>query len=125
MEEKLICVLLFGEGEIEEITDQIAKSYKDCPYVNFMATKGKEIYSIYFLPEKQKWWIETIEKNPKKTLGLKKARLVFIEKLSYPEIMKLHLPKKLLEISPCGTNCGTCLSSEKCTCCPATVYYKL
>lgn len=54
MEEKLICVLLCGEGETEEITNRIAESYKECPYVNFMATKGREIYSIFFLPEKQK-----------------------------------------------------------------------
>ena len=125
MGEKLICVLLFGEGENEDKTNQIADNYKDCPYVNFMATKGREIYSIYFLPEKQKWWIEFIEKNPQKTLGLNKAQLFFIENLQYPKRMKLHLPKNLLEISPCGANCENCPSSEKCTCCPATAYYKL
>ena len=125
MEEKLICVLLCGEGETEEITNRIAESYKECPYVNFMATKGREIYSIFFLPEKQKQWIESIEKNPQKTLGLNKDHLNFIEDLQYPERMKLRLPKKLLDISPCGANCGIYPSSEKCTCCPATVYYKL
>jgi len=61
-------VLLFGEGKTETETNQIAKSYKNCPYVYFMATKGREIYSIYFLPEKQKWWIEYIEKNPQRLL---------------------------------------------------------
>ncbi len=125
MEEKLICALLCGKGGTEEITNQIVKSYKNCPYVYFMATKGREIYSVYFLPEKQKWWIESIEKNPQKTLGLNKAQLYFIENLQYPKRMKLRLPKKLLELSPCGANCGICPSSEKCSCCPATVYYKL
>lgn len=125
MEEKLLCALLCGEGETEEIINQIAVSYRDCPYVNFMATKGREIYSVYFIPEKQKWWIEFIEKNPQETLGLNKAHLNFIENLQYPKTMKLRLPKKLLQISPCGANCGICSSSEKCSCCPATVYYKL
>lgn len=125
MEEKLICVLLIGEGENENITNKIAKSYENCPYVNFMAIKGSEIYSIYFLPEKQKWWIKSIEKNPQETLGLKEVQLIFVENLQYPKRMKLRLPKKLLEISPCGANCEICSSSEKCTCCPATVYYKL
>ncbi|MFX0041975.1 MAG: hypothetical protein ACFE8L_03595 [Candidatus Hodarchaeota archaeon] len=125
MEEKLISVLLYGEGKTEELTNQIAECYKNCPYITFMATKGRELYSIYFLPEKQKWWIETIEKNPQGTLGLKKVQLTFFEKLQFPKRMKLHLPKKLVELSPCGANCGTCPSSEKCTCCPATVYYKL
>lgn len=125
MEEKLICGVLFGEGETKEITNQVAESYKNCPYVNFMATKGREVYSIYFIPEKQKWWIESIEKNPQGTLGLKNAHLKFVKKLYYPKKMKLRLPKKLLDLSPCGANCGTCTSSEKCTCCPATVHYKL
>ena len=125
MEKKLICGLLFGEGETVEITNRIAESYRDCPYVNFMATKGRELYSIYFIPEKQKWWIESIERNPRETLGLNKVRLNFMESLHYPKRMNLRLPKKLLELSPCGANCGLCPSSEKCTCCPATIYYKL
>lgn len=125
MEENFICALLCGEGETKAKTNQVAQSYENCPYVNFMATKGKELICIYYLPKQQKWWIETIEKNPQKTLGLNKAQLYFIENLKYPKRMNLRLPKKLLDISPCGANCGICTSSEKCTCCPATVYYKL
>jgi hypothetical protein len=125
MEKEIICTLLIGEAETENKVNQIAESYKNCPYVYFMSTKGKRFYAIYFLPVQQKWWIEYIEKKPQDTFGLEKAQVLFLDNIQYPKKLDLRLPKEIQKISPCGDNCGTCPSSLECACCPATVYYKL
>ena len=89
-----------------------------------MATLDNHLYAIFFLPSKQKWWIEYIETHPLDTFGLNKAKVTFLENVFYPENLKLQIPKKITNISPCGANCKECPSIESCSCCPATIYYK-
>ncbi|MFX1494742.1 MAG: hypothetical protein ACFFBZ_10710 [Promethearchaeota archaeon] len=124
IEESLICALLVGEAETEKLAKKIASSYKNCPYVNLMTTSGKELYAIFFLPVRQKWWIEYIEKKPQETFKLRKAKITFLDSVYYPEKLNLRIPQTLKEISPCGSNCDECPSSHKCICCPATIFYK-
>jgi len=124
MEEKLICALLNGEAKDKEKAKHIAESYKNCPYINFMATKENLFFATFFLPEKQRWWIEYIEEKPKETFGLEKAKVIIVNDVEYPKRLKMRLSKKPRTISPCGTNCKTCPSYEKCLCCPATIFYK-
>jgi hypothetical protein len=123
--EKLIPAFLEGEAKSVEKANKIAESYENCPYVAFMATTEKHVYIIYFLPEKQKWWVEFIEKKPQNTLGLEKAKLIFPQKIFFPKKTKMRLPKEKTEIAPCGSaECPTCPSYEKCLCCPATIHFK-
>jgi len=124
MEEKLICALLFGEAETEEKAKQIAKSYQNCPYINLMVTKQNQLFATFFLPEKQRWWIEYVEKKPTETFGLKKAEVTIVDDVQYPEQLRMRLPKEPQKISPCGADCGICPAYEKCLCCPATIFYK-
>lgn len=124
MKEKLICALLIGEAETEEKAKQIAKSYHNCPYINFMATKEKQLFATFFLPAKQRWWIEYVEKKPKETFGLEKAKVTIANDVQYPKQLRMRLPKKPKRISPCGANCETCAAYAKCLRCPATVFYK-
>ena len=124
MEEKLICALLFGEAETESKAKHIARSYQNCPYINLMATKENQLFAAFFLPEKQRWWIEYVEKKPRETFGLEKAKVTIVDDTQYPTKLKMQRPKKPQEISPCGANCGTCPANEKCLCCPATIFYK-
>jgi len=124
MEENLACSFLFGEAETETKVKQIAESYQNCPYINFMATKGTQLFAIFFLPLEQKWWIEYVEKKPKETFGLEKAKVTFADAIQYPRQLKMRLPKKLQKISPCGGNCEVCPTYEKCLGCPATIFYK-
>jgi len=121
---KLIPVFLEGEAKSVEISSKIANAYQDCPYVAFMATKANKIMIVYFLPEKQRWWVESIEKKPQTTLGLEKANLVFPERLIFPKKMKLRLPKRKAAISPCNSDCMKCPAYNKCLGCPATINYK-
>ena len=123
-EEKLICVLLLGEADTKERVRYLAESYRNCPYINFMATKENQLFATYFLPERQKWWIKTIEEKPKETIGLEKAKVTIVEYVDYPEQMKMRLPKKLKNISPCGSKCETCPIYERCSGCPATIFFK-
>jgi hypothetical protein len=124
MKEKLICALLFGEAETKLKVEQIAESYQSCPYIHLMATKGKRLFATLFLPERQRWWAEYIEKNPRKTFGLERAKVTFPDNIQYPEQLTMRLPKKPLETSPCGAQCKTCPANDKCLCCPATIYRK-
>ncbi len=124
MQEKLICALLFGEAETEKEVEQIARSYQDCPYVSFMATKGRKLFATFFLPRRQRWWITYVEQKPGETFGLKKAKVTIVDHVQYPRQLRMRLPRKPQKSSPCGANCGTCPAYEKCVCCPATTFYK-
>ena len=123
MAEKLVCALLQGEAGTSTI-ERIAKSYKNCPYIDFMATTRTELFATFFLPEAQKWWIEYVEKKPKETFGLEKATVTFMDVIHYPKRLKMRLPKKRGKISPCGADCSSDPIYKKCLGCPATVYYK-
>lgn len=124
--EKLICALLLGEAEGKARAGKIAKSYRNCPYIDFIGTREKELFATFFLPEEQRWWIEYVEKNPRETFGLEKAKVTFIDLVHYPNTLRMRLPKKKGKISPCGADCGSdpVYSQGKCLGCPATVFYK-
>ncbi|MFX1254820.1 MAG: hypothetical protein ACFFCZ_24625 [Promethearchaeota archaeon] len=124
MEEELICVFLSGEAETERQAKHIATRYANCPYVNLMTTKESQLFAVFILPKEQRWWIEHVEKHPQETFKLKNIQLTFVDIVHYPTNLQLHLPEELLNISPCGSNCGTCSSSDNCCCCPATIFYK-
>ncbi|NIO37740.1 hypothetical protein GTO27_08565 [Candidatus Bathyarchaeota archaeon] len=89
MKEKSICALLSGVAKTGERAKHLAESYKSCPYVNFIATKEDELYATYFLPERQKWWSETIEERPRETIGLEKVKITIVESVHYPNQLKM------------------------------------
>lgn len=102
MKEKLICALLFGEAEAEKTAKHIARCYEDCPYVSLMATKGRQLFATFFLPRRQIWWIEYVEKKPRTTFRLKKAKVTIVDDVQYPKELKMRLAKKPQNSSPCG-----------------------
>jgi hypothetical protein len=124
--EKLIPAILEGEAKSVEITNKIAKSYQNCPYVAFMATVKNQVHIVYFLPEKQRWWVEYIEKKPQNTLGLEKVKLIFPQKLYFPKKMKMRLLKNKAELAPCNADCSKdpVYITGQCLGCPSTIYYK-
>jgi len=124
MEGELICALLFGEAETREKAQQIANHYKNCPYISFMGTKENQIFAAFFLPERQRWWIEYVEKKPRETFRLESAKVTIVDHAHHPEQLKMRLPEDPLSISPCGSNCGTSPACERCLGCPARVFYK-
>lgn len=124
MEGELICALLFGEAETREKAEQIAKRYKNCPYISFMATRENQLFATFFLPQSQRSWIEYVEKKPRETLRLEGAKVTIVDHVHYSEQSKMQLQKRPLEISPCGTRRGTCPTYQKCLGCPATLFYK-
>ncbi len=123
-EEKRICAFFIGTADNDQKAKQIAESYHNCPYIRVMATKEKQMLAVFFLPKKQRWWIEYVEKKPRETFGLKEAKVIVVDEIQYPKQLKMQLPKKPLEISPCGSSCKSCPAYEKCLCCPATILYK-
>ena len=124
MKRKTLCGIIIGEASSNEKAKEIADNFKDCPYVAFIATHSNEVFAIYFIPEKQRWWLEYVEEKPKQTLGVDRAQLFIVDKVESPEKFNLKLPKEKLRIAPCGADCQKCPSFSKCLCCPATIYYK-
>lgn len=80
-----------------------------------MTTVDNQLYAVFFLPRRQKWWIEYIEKHPSDTFGFKNAKITFLENVYCPKKLKLRIPEKLTNISPCGANCKKCPSKDKCS----------
>ncbi len=125
METKLVCTVLSGQTSNKERAHEIAHTFKDCPYVYFMATVKNHVFAVMFLTEKRaNTWIENQTKNPKIIFGLEQAAVTIANNVQYPRQLKLRLPKKPQEETPCGLNCTQCLAYQKCTGCPATNYYK-
>jgi hypothetical protein len=122
--EKLTTAILEGKAKSAETADKIAKSYQNCPYVAFLGVEGNRIYIVYFLPRKQRWWVEAVEEKPQNTLGLEEAKVTFPRKLYFPKTMKIRSLDTETRISPCGANCSECPSYARCLGCPSTVYYK-
>jgi hypothetical protein len=124
LEEELICAVFSGTAESKHKARQIAKSYQNCPYVYLMTTRGEQLFATFFLPKKQKWWIDYVEKKPKETFGLEKAAVTFADALYWPTKPSMRLPKRLRKLSPCGGNCLSCPAYTRCLHCPATVHYQ-
>jgi len=124
VENKLVCALLFGEADTSERARQIAERYKNCPYMNLMATKENQLFAALFLPQRQRWWIEYVGEKPRETFGLESAKVTIVDHVQYPDQLKMRLPESPKHISPCGSNCKACPSYEKCGGCPATTSYR-
>jgi hypothetical protein len=45
-------------------------------------------------------------------------------KVTYPKEFELRLPQERLEVAPCGAVCKQCPQFDRCSGCPATIYYK-
>ncbi len=124
MKEKTICGIIIGEASSNGKAKEITNEFKDCPYVAFIAPHLNRVFAIYFVPEKQRWWLEYVEEKPKQTLGVDKTQLFIVDEVKYPEKFNLKLPKEKVRIAPCGADCQKCPLFSKCLCCPATIYYK-
>ena len=122
--EKLIPMILEGKAKSIEKANKIAESYQNCPYVTFLAAVENQVYIMYFLPQKQRWWVEYIESKPQDILGLEKAKLIFLQELFYPPKMKMRLSKKKASISPCNSICSKCPAYTRCLGGPSTIHYK-
>lgn len=124
LKENLLCALLVGKAESRDKAVQTAERYQNCPYICLMATKDNQLSAVSALPEKQKEWIEYIEKKPEETLGLEEAKVTIADEVYHSDMLQIHLPEKRQKISPCASNCETCPTYKRCLGCLATVFYK-
>ena len=116
---------MIGEALSAEEAKRHLETTKNCPYLVVSGTTSNKIYSIYIVPENKKWWLKYPETHPK-AMGAEKAWVHIVENVLYPEKLNLKLPKKKIEIAPCGENCQTCPLQEEygCSGCPATTNYE-
>ncbi len=124
MTNRLKSALLVGQAATQQRAKVLAEKYQNCPYVYFIATQDTKIYAIYFLPEKQRWWMDTIEEKPEETIGLEKVKITFTDDIFHPATMRMRLPEKPMNISPCGSNCENCPYYGQCCGCPSTIFYQ-
>lgn len=125
MEEKVVCGVLIGEARSEEEAERRAQRFKDCPYVVFMGAFGDKCLEVSFIPEGHPWWLWAIRAEPE-AMGLRKHTVLITDevKVTNPKGFKLRLPEEKLEVTPCGLVCKECSLFERCSGCPATIYYK-
>ncbi|MCL0093065.1 hypothetical protein M1N92_05385 [Dehalococcoidia bacterium] len=124
MKEKIVCGLVIGEAASAEKAEKSAQDVKDCPYVAFVGAFEGQLVTVYFVPERHLWWLEWVRDEPE-IAGLRNVTLQVtdVAKITYPEF-ELRLPQEKLEVAPCGLVCQECSLFERCSGCPATIYYK-
>ncbi|MCL0041348.1 hypothetical protein M1N08_01175 [Dehalococcoidia bacterium] len=122
---KIICGLVIGEAASAEKAEKSAQDVKDCPYVVFIGTFADKYVEVCFIPEGHPWWLEAIRGEPE-AMGFRNAAVLitYEVKVTYPKGFKLRLPQEKLEVAPCGLVCQECSLFERCSGCPATIYYK-
>ncbi|MCL0092995.1 hypothetical protein M1O19_00735 [Dehalococcoidia bacterium] len=125
MKEKIVCGVLIGEARSEEEAERKAQRFKDCPYVVFIGTFADKYVEVCFIPEGHPWWLEAIRGEPE-AMGFRNTTVLITDevKVTYPKGFKLRLPEEKLEVAPCGLVCKECSLFERCSGCPATIYYK-
>jgi hypothetical protein len=119
-----LCGIVIGEAKDQAEAERIATTFRDCPYCAQLAALDKLVNFVFFIPEEQRWWLEFVEKAPKDTFSLERARVFFVEGLTPPRSLKEKLPEPRLAEAPCGARCDRCPSYKDCLGCPATIYFK-
>ena len=126
MQEKIVCGVLIGEAGSEKKAEKMAQKFKDCPYMAFIGAFADKFVWACFVPEKHLWWLESMRDKPEEAWGLKSTTLLITDevKVTYPKEFELRLPQERLEVAPCGAVCKQCSAFDRCSGCPATIYYK-
>ena len=107
--------VLVGRTEDEDDAEKICGIFDDCPYCVMNVVKERMLVLLFSIPEDHRWWLEGIEKEPERTLGLSQAEIFFSERFD-------DLKKKIVsrEEPPCGSDCESCESYlEECSGCPS------
>ncbi len=107
--------VLVGIAENHDEAKKICGLFDDCPYNVMNVVKEKVLVLLFSIPEDHKWWLEGIEKEPEKTLGLSEVEVFFS-----------NMPEQPLEVvdkrekAPCGSDCEKCdFFNEMCKGCPS------
>lgn len=79
---------------------------------------------MFLTPARARIWTENQKANPGAIFGLEKAKVTIAGNVEYPTELKLRLPSRREEKTPCGLNCLECSAYKHCNGCPATVFYK-
>jgi len=94
--------VLVGKAEDEDHATNICGLFDDCPYSVMNVVRGDMLFLLFFIPEDHRWWLEGIEKDPEKTLGLSEVEVFFSERFGMSrEVLERDEP-------PCGTDCERC-----------------
>jgi len=111
--------LMVGEAPNVEKAEEICKLFEGCPYKKISTAKDRQVLILFSIPEDHRWWLEGLEREPEKTLGLSEAKVFFSEMPEYP----LEVADQR-EDAPCGSDCKKCdFFNEMCNGCPSVYGY--
>ncbi len=111
--------LMVGEAPNVEKAEEICKLFEGCPYKKINTAKDRQVLILFSIPEDHRWWLEGLEREPEKTLGLSEAKVFFSEMPEYP----LEVADQR-EDAPCGSDCKKCdFFDEMCNGCPSVYGY--
>lgn len=107
--------ILVGRAEDDESTSNICSLFNGCPYNLVNTVQDGVLFLLFNLPEGHRWWLEGIQDEPGRTLGLCEAEVFF----SHMDVEPLEVVEKM-ETPPCGSDCERCVHlHERCKGCPS------
>jgi hypothetical protein len=116
--------VILGKAPSPAKATAIAEAYGGCPYSVVLTTAGTLVIGVYSLPPEHHWWLQRLEDDPKGTLGLEGAEVLFTTEIEAYSPWTRGEVKSELELAPCGADCADCHEYLRiCGGCPATTYH--
>ena len=118
--------VLIGRAHTSSKAKSIAKWFSRCPYCLSCTNEENLIIGVLSIPSHHRWWLTSISKHPKETVGLQKAEVFFTRHMKAISKGISEQVKPVLRRAPCGADCHGCpVYHKKCRGCPATKYYTI
>jgi hypothetical protein len=116
--------ILLGKASTSTKAKSIAHFFKKCPYCASCASVDCTFMGIFSLPQNHRWWLVSIQKHPKETVGFENAEVFFTKKVEASSPCSSGTMKLNLKRPPCGADCKGCPAYRKeCKGCISTKYY--
>jgi hypothetical protein len=116
-------VVLLGRASDVLQADEICRISQGCPYVSAYHSSGSTVTGLFALPASKRWWIELPAQQPE-LMGLEKIELFFPQQAEYSSPWARSEVQPVLQEAPCGSHCNKCPQyQERCSGCPATIFY--
>lgn len=122
--EKKTSGLLLGKAQTTDRAMSVADFFKKCPYCATATSTGNSVLAVLVFPASQKWWFESIAKDPAGTVGLEEAEIFYPAKVDAVSPWSSGRLVSDQPKPPCGADCDACsMHLDKCPGCPATRFF--
>lgn len=128
---KLFSAVVLLEMESSDAMQKMLKRFKDCPRVIqiFKTLGGYNLVALVIAEDKDTLESISIEKcSLRSGVGIRRSEFYPISDIYFSPFLPIreYLTHKEMDTAPCNVDCKSCARyvNERCTGCPATVYYR-